>query len=336
MARQRNEAVALGRVIARLRGEFEYSRPDLAKVAGLSYPYLYEIEKGTKYPKAEALEKIAAALELSLQELIALQVEVEESLPPEPEGAAPPRAASNLESTPRSESGKCWRRIVGGLGQHHHPAGPPAARAGGESCGRRGAEGLEVSLEVRGFELTDWQRAAVDAWCAGEDGRPWRGTVEVVTGGGKSLIALACAAAAARTEPELKIAVVVPTQALAAQWVDVLTRYTNLARSDIGVLGAGRKDELQGRRALVAVLNSAASSLPGLAEEAGGPLMLIVDECHRAGAPKFKRVLDTRAGFRLGLSATPDREELDDDGEPLAYDEQAVGLGLGESCSPSG
>ena len=328
MARQRNEAVALGRVIARLRGDFEYSRPDLAKVAGLSYPYLYEIEKGTKYPKAEALEKIAGALELSLQELIALQVEVEESLPPEPEGAAPPRAASNLELTPR-RSGHCLRRLVGGLGQHHHPAGPPAARAGGERRGRRGAEGLEMSLEVRGFELTDWQRAAVDAWRAGDDGRPWRGTIEVVTGGGKSLIALACAAAAARTESELKIAVVVPTQALAAQWVDVLTRHTNLAKSDIGVLGAGRKDDLQGRRALVAVLNSAARSLPELVEKAGGPLMLIVDECHRAGAPKFKRVLDTRADFRLGLSATPDREELGDDGEPLAYDEQAVGLGLG-------
>lgn len=107
MARQRNEAVALGRVIARLRGDFEYSRPDLAKVAGLSYPYLYEIEKGTKYPKAEALEKIAGALELSLQELIALQVEVEESLPPEPEGAAPPRAASNLELTPPGPATAC-------------------------------------------------------------------------------------------------------------------------------------------------------------------------------------------------------------------------------------
>jgi superfamily II DNA or RNA helicase len=186
-----------------------------------------------------------------------------------------------------------------------------------------------VNLDVCGFELTDWQRDAVDAWCAGDDGRPWRGTIEVVTGGGKSLIALACAAAVARTEPDLKVAVVVPTQALAAQWVEVLSRHTNLAKSDIGVLGAGRKDDLRGRRALVAVLNSAASSLPTIAEEAGGPLMLIVDECHRAGAPKFKRVLETRAGFRLGLSATPDREELGDDGERLTYDEQAVGLGLG-------
>jgi transcriptional regulator with XRE-family HTH domain len=102
VARQRNEAVALGRVIARLRGDLEYSRPDLAKVAGLSYPYLYEIEKGTKYPAGEALEKIAAALELLPKDLIALQAELEETLTAEPEGAAPPRAASNLTSIPRS------------------------------------------------------------------------------------------------------------------------------------------------------------------------------------------------------------------------------------------
>ena len=56
--------------------------------------------------------------------------------------------------------------------------------------------------------------------------------------------------------------------------------------------------------------------------------MLLVDECHRAGAPRI-RDLETEAAFRLGLSATPDRDELDDDGEPLEFDEQVVGRMLG-------
>src|SRR5699024_10586745 len=76
------------------------------------------------------------------------------------------------------------------------------------------------------------------------------------------------------------------------------------------------------------VLNSAAELLPEMARTAQ-PLMFIVDECHRAGAPSHSRVLDTPADFRMGLSATPDREEFDDDGEPLAYDSQRVGLSLG-------
>ncbi len=57
--------------------------------------------------------------------------------------------------------------------------------------------------------------------------------------------------------------------------------------------------------------------------------MLIVDECRRAGAPTYSRVLHTPAMFRLGLSATPDREEIDEFGEPLQYDEQIVGRLLG-------
>jgi superfamily II DNA or RNA helicase len=185
-----------------------------------------------------------------------------------------------------------------------------------------------LTFTTRGFELTDWQQEAVDHWVAGVDGVGYRGTIEVVTGGGKSLIALACAERAAAAEPNLKLAVVVPTQALARQWIDVLTTYTSLRAAEIGILGAGRRDTLEDRQALVAVLNSAAKELPRLAQDQQ-PLMLIVDECHRAGAPKFSRVLDTKAPFRLGLSATPDREEVDENGEPLSYDEQVVGQRLG-------
>ena len=49
------------------------------------------------------------------------------------------------------------------------------------------------------------------------------------------------------------------------------------------MLGAGRKDTLDDRRALVCVLVSASKRLPELAER-NQPLMLIVDECHRGSA----------------------------------------------------
>src|SRR5207249_1475072 len=81
-------------------------------------------------------------------------------------------------------------------------------------------------------------------------------------------------------------------------------------------------------RVVVAVLNTAAKRLPEMSA-AAQPLMLIVDECHRAGAPTFAQVLRTDAQFRLALSATPDREELDEYGELLSYDEQLVGQALG-------
>jgi superfamily II DNA or RNA helicase len=187
---------------------------------------------------------------------------------------------------------------------------------------------VDEPLCTTGFELVPWQAAAVDAWAAGDGTAPHRGTLEIFTGGGKTLIALACAERAAELQPDVRLAVVVPTEVLARQWRDVLLERTNLRRTDIGMLGAGRRDTFAGKRALVCVLASAAKRLPELAASAQ-PLMLVVDECHRAGAPKMSRVLSTPAEYRLGLSATPDREEVDDDGEPIRYDEHALGKELG-------
>jgi superfamily II DNA or RNA helicase len=185
-----------------------------------------------------------------------------------------------------------------------------------------------VPISAHGFELAHWQKQALAAWRAGDGVAPCRGTLEIFTGGGKTLIALEAFAEATRQEPTLRLAVVVPTEALARQWRDALLHFTNLGRTDVGMLGAGAKDDLATSRVLVAVLNSASRYLPGMALGAQ-PLMLVVDECHRAGAPSFSRVLDTVAAYRMGLSATPDREDVDEDGEPIEYDAHRLGLQLG-------
>lgn len=180
--------------------------------------------------------------------------------------------------------------------------------------------------------LADWQQDAVETWfrSRGSDGRI-RGTFEVFTGGGKTVMALAIAARLHRAQPTLKVAVVVPTEALARQWARSVHRWLDLPPSRIGLLGAGGSSTFSSCDVLICVLNTAARQLPELAnEDAAQPLLLIVDECHRAGAPVFQRVLSTPAPYRLGLSATPDREELDDDGEPLRWDEQVLGRELGD------
>lgn len=184
-----------------------------------------------------------------------------------------------------------------------------------------------TAIRTRDFELVPWQQAAVEAWVAG-DQRPGTGTLEIFTGGGKTLLALTAVARAAEQSPDLRVAIVVPTEALARQWITSVQRYTDVPAEQIGLMGAGGKGDLHDVRVLVAVLNSASKSLPSMAADVA-PLMLVVDECHRAGAPGFSRVLDTPAVYRLGLSATPDREEFDEAGEPLVYDEQRVGLSLG-------
>lgn len=182
---------------------------------------------------------------------------------------------------------------------------------------------------TRKFELAAWQKEAVEAWIRGDGRGRHRGTMEIFTGGGKTLIAIACAAAVAADVDHLKLAVVVPTEVLARQWRKSLVEHTHLQESEVGLLGAGHRDDFRKCRVLVAVINSARDSLPELAEGVS-ELMLVIDECHRAGSPKNSRVLKTKSDYRLGLSATPDREELDETGQPVEYDDHLLGRSLGE------
>src|SRR5690606_474950 len=97
-------------------------------------------------------------------------------------------------------------------------------------------------------------------------------------------------------------------------------------------------------RVLICVLNSASRKLPDLVRNAsvGGSLLLVVDECHRAGAAEMQKVLKTERAFSLGLSATPEREtdyvahddepseaSRDDYYRPVAFEESVLGRELG-------
>ncbi|RZU73628.1 superfamily II DNA or RNA helicase [Micromonospora kangleipakensis] len=183
--------------------------------------------------------------------------------------------------------------------------------------------------DPRHVDLAPWQLDAVETWVSGSDRPAYRGTLEIFTGGGKSLIALECIRRAAFLEPQLRVAIVVPTLALARQWHDVVLRHTMLDPRDVGRLDGEHKDDLKSKRILISVLNTAAERLPELAVAAAAPLMLVVDECHRAGAPRFSRVLETRAPFRLGLSATAERDDVDEQGLPIQYDDHILGEKLG-------
>ena len=61
---------ALGRAIKVTRTEQGLERKELARLSGLSYPYLSEIEKGKKRASTEALLAIAQALGLRQSELL--------------------------------------------------------------------------------------------------------------------------------------------------------------------------------------------------------------------------------------------------------------------------
>ena len=183
---------------------------------------------------------------------------------------------------------------------------------------------------TQGVTLYDWQADCLQRWFDAGG----RGTAKVVTGGGKTLLALAIAQQLQNAvQPELRMAVVVPTVVLMQQWYDELLERGNLPARAIGRLGGGYKDGFGGDvRVLVAVLASACKLLPKRVKQArvGDRLLLVVDECHRAGATEMAHVLSTPRTWSLGLSATPERDEDEEGGAATGgYDESTLGRELG-------
>lgn len=105
-----NAAAGLGRAIQVRRAELGLKRKDLAVRALLSYPYLSELENGTKTPSAKALRQLAEALELSQAELLARadsRTTVRDHRQPTDDPAFPRQVAlaSNLDQLDRYSTG---------------------------------------------------------------------------------------------------------------------------------------------------------------------------------------------------------------------------------------
>jgi len=177
---------------------------------------------------------------------------------------------------------------------------------------------------IGGITPHPWQTECLAIWR-----KKGRGTVKVVTGAGKTLEALLLAETLQNEEDkELRVAIVVPTIVLMLQWHDELLQHGNLPGTAIGRLGGGYDDDFRdGRRILICVLASASQRLAKLVKDADVDqhLLLIADECHRAGAAEMSKVFKTKRRWVLGLSATPEREDDDDAG----YNKSLLGKQVG-------
>jgi superfamily II DNA or RNA helicase len=182
---------------------------------------------------------------------------------------------------------------------------------------------------IKDISLYPWQQEAIDKWFVDK-----RGTMKVVTGAGKTILALAIIERLQHENPELRVAIVVPTIVLLNQWRDEIMKHSNLPADTIGFLGGGHRDTFADKRILICVLKSASDKLSGLVDgSVAENLLLIVDECHRAGATEMRKVFKTSRAYNLGLSATPEREEYfeSDSGVVLEeeYNESLLGTELG-------
>jgi len=170
------------------------------------------------------------------------------------------------------------------------------------------------------FELYDWQKEATTKWFTGEETDTERGIAQVVTGAGKTVMALEVIRQWLADHPDGVVTVIVPTKVLMHQWLEELVETLGVPADDIGWLGDGHKDGFEDEyRVLVSIVNSAVKdgALSQTLRNADvGDHLLITDECHRYTGDTFSEVFDCHRTASLGLSATPLSDPTADERTP--------------------
>lgn len=176
------------------------------------------------------------------------------------------------------------------------------------------------------FSLYGWQQDAVDQWYTDSQATPrHQGIAQVVTGAGKTVMALEVLRKWLQEDSERKVSIIVPTRVLMRQWLTELTTTLNVPVEEIGWAGGGNKDSLTDCRVFISIVNSAVKNdyLKTQLQSGGySEHLLIADECHRYTGDKFSNVLGYPKDGSLGLSATPlSQSEETTDSDQLLLDE---------------
>ena len=162
----------------------------------------------------------------------------------------------------------------------------------------------------------DHQTKSLAKWR--ENGR--RGVLEHATGSGKTITSLI--AINEHVKEGNHAIILVPSEPLLDQWDEEMDEH--LPHVTRGLLGGGKKDSdilsemrsvEEGNRGVVLVSTmqsfrneSVLRNVDRLLANRNSPLMLVVDECHRIGAPSYGGICSRKFPMTLGLSATPKRQ----------------------------
>ena len=165
------------------------------------------------------------------------------------------------------------------------------------------------------MELYDWQKECLNTWRENRD----HGIINVITGAGKTVLALAAMQDLFQRFPNTQIKIVVPTITLAKQWQKEILNYDNhyfTTNFRIGLYYGKIKNDPAVTDIMIYVVNSARNSISRHILEGFKKKIhqfLICDECHHYGG-EYNRLIfrflelssyQNPLYHSLGLSATP-------------------------------
>ena len=171
-------------------------------------------------------------------------------------------------------------------------------------------------LEFRTGEYAH-QGQAIDAW----NGQGHRGILEMCTGSGKTLTALAAAQLLHEETGPLLIVISAPYNVLVSQWCSEVSHFglrpinmteasgrADRARKLADARRRLRKGSSPSEAIVVSNDTLCTSDFQDELRKFDGKKLLIADECHNLGAPNFISNPPEFFDYRLGLSATPVRQ----------------------------
>lgn len=185
-------------------------------------------------------------------------------------------------------------------------------------------KGPQVPKKLYGndFILKQHQKDALNSW----KNKDFHGVFELATGSGKTITAIYSAVKIFDSRHRLFLVVAVPYQSLADQWADNLRifninplvcyggehRWLSSLNSQVVDFQVGLLNFVA-----VVVVNATLSSstntflnlIDSLGEENKEYFLFVGDECHHHGAFTNFKSLPQHAALRIGLSATPERDE---------------------------
>jgi superfamily II DNA or RNA helicase len=175
-------------------------------------------------------------------------------------------------------------------------------------------------------ELFYYQENAINAW----KDASYKGILSMATGSGKTFTAIK----AIETIPNVQLMIViVPSIALINQWereiIDDTNKYIirkvssedSKWKDKIKVLINALKYDSSKKACIISSIQTASKSdfQNIVSLFSNEKLALIVDEVHRSGAKSYQSIFNINAKYRLGLSATPERQ-WDDEGNQAIFD----------------
>ena len=174
-------------------------------------------------------------------------------------------------------------------------------------------------------KIRSYQETALQIWFLNGN----KGVFAMATGTGKTLTALFGLARLQSTHPKLLVVVVAPYKHLCTQWakdirlfgVDPVMAFESVqAWSNELRAAIIRQSEADGDASVVVCTTNDTLQSPEFLRcinRARVPLCVVGDEVHNLGAPEVSKVLPEAARFRLGLSATPVRQDDDEGTEAI-------------------